>query len=362
MRRLTENEIIEKLQAMDLRPLEIKCQAGELYRPPSDFRSKYQPDALIDIAWGTRTFQFVAEIKTVSTPKLIDEAIWQLTSYLEDLKNKRSEESFYPLIVAPYLNDSLLTDLTAREISGIDLSGNIALIVSDELLFSRTGRPNKYPSGDPIKNVYRWSSSVVARVFLSKPEYGGVGAVYDEIISRGGKTSMGTVSKVLKAMEDDLFISRSSGTIRLIDAKGLLNKLAENYRTKGTQRTRIKVADVNKFVQELTRTCDRNGILFAIDKPQQYAVFPTVGESMKIYLENIDKGLENIDFENTDRFANVEILETSEPSYYFDRRFVDDTYYTSALQTYLDLMKGGKREQEVAQQLAGRILSPGETA
>lgn len=356
MKRLAENEIIEKLKALDIWPLKINCRAVEPYLPIEGFRSKYRPDALIDIKWKAKTFQFAAEIKTVSTPKLIDEAIWQLTSYLEDLKNRRSEESFYPLIVAPYLNDSLLTDLTAREISGIDLSGNIALIVPDKLLFSRTGRPNKYPSGDPIKNVYRWSSSVVARMFLSKPEYGGVGAVYDEIISRGGKTSRGTVSKVLKAMEDDLFISRSSGTIRLIDAKGLLNKLAENYRTKGVRRTLVKVQDVEKFVQELTQNCDRSGTLFAINKPQQYTVFPTVGEPAKIYLEKMDNALEGLEFEETDRFANVEILETSEPSYYFDRRFVDGAYYTSALQTYLDLMNGGKREHEVAQQLGDRIL------
>ena len=356
MKRLTEKEIIEKLRAIDLRPLELNGRAVEPYLPFGDLGSKYRPDALIDITWKTKTFQFATEIKIVSTPKLIDEAIWQLTYYLESFKNRRSEESFYPLIVAPYLNDSLLADLTAREISGIDLSGNIALVVPDELLFSRNGRPNKYPSGDPIKNVYRWSSSVVARVFLSKPEYATVGEVHHEIISRGGKTSMGTVSKVLKTMEDDLFISRSSGTIRIIDAKGLLSKLAENYRAKGSRRTRIKVADPEKFLQGLTRNCDRNGILFAIDKPQQYTVCPTVGELTKIYLENIDKGLEDIEFEDTDRFANVEILETAEPSYYFDRRFVDGTYYTSALQTYLDLMNGGKREHEVAQQLADRIL------
>jgi len=361
MGRLTEKEILEKLQTIDIRPLKINCRAVEPYLPFGDYESKYRPDGLFDVSWKTKTYRFVAEIKTVSTPKSIDMAIWQLTSYLEFFKNRQSDEPYYPLIVAPYLNDRILAEISEREISGIDLSGNLVLMVPDELFFSRTGRPNKYPSDDPIKNVYRWSSSIVARVFLSRPEFATVGDVYDEIILRGGRTSLGTVSKVIKAMEDDLLISRNSG-IKLIDARSLLSKLTENYRTKGTRQIRRKVPDITEFVSGLTKNCNRKNVLFAIDEPQRYIVFPTVGAPIKVYIQDIDKGFEGLEFEDTDRFSNVQIMETSEASYYFDRQFVDGTYYTSDIQTYLDLMKGGKREQEVAEQLKERILTRSKSA
>lgn len=361
MRRLKESEIVEKLQGLEFQALKINCRTvGPNLLFADDFPFRYRPDVLLEVVWKTKTYQFVAEIKSVSTPKLIDQAIWNLQSYLEYLKNRPTTERYYPLIIAPYLNDRILEELIQREISGIDLSGNSVLIVPDQLFYYKSGQKNKYPSDDPIKNVYRWSSSIVARVFLSKPEFATVGEVYDEIISREGRTSLGTVSKVIKAMEDDLLISRRSG-IRLIDGKGLLTKLAENYRTKGRRQVRRKVPNVEKFVRGLTKNCDSKRLLYAIDEPERYVVFPSIGAPVKIYLESIDKGFDGLEFEDTDRFANVQLLETSEASYYFDRQVDDGTYYTSPVQTYLDLMKAGKREREVAEQLADRILMKDET-
>ena len=64
------------------------------------------------------------------------------------------------------------------------------------------------------------------------------------------------------------------------------------------------------------------------------------------------------DLEETSRFPNVELLETDEDFVYFDAR---DNLAASPVQTYLELMRGDKREQETAEQVRKAILQPPKT-
>lgn len=66
--------------------------------------------------------------------------------------------------------------------------------------------------------------------------------------------------------------------------------------------------------------------------------------------------LREFDFEETSRFPNVEFLETDDPTVYFDRRETRSISFISPLQAYLELSKGGKREQEAAEPLRANIL------
>ena len=61
------------------------------------------------------------------------------------------------------------------------------------------------------------------------------------------------------------------------------------------------------------------------------------------------------DLEETSRFPNVELLETDEDFVYFDMR---DNLAASPVQTYLELARGDKREQETAEQVRKAILQP----
>jgi hypothetical protein len=71
--------------------------------------------------------------------------------------------------------------------------------------------------------------SLAARVFLLRPRYQAVGEIRDEILSRGGKLALSTVSKVLARMEEDLIVSRDKGGIRLVQPQKLLDVLVRQY-------------------------------------------------------------------------------------------------------------------------------------
>lgn len=354
MKRLTEQEIIEKLKKVEIGPLDLNCQTVE---PALFGGSKYRPDLFVNIKWGSQIFRFLAEITSVATPKLVENAISQLSIYLDFFKNRNFDDQYYPLIVASYLNERQINELTNQNISGIDLSGNMVLIIPEKLFVLKTGNPNLFPASGTIKNVFRGTSSIVAMTLLAKDKYGSVNEVLSEMRERGGDTTVGTVSKVLQSLEEEFILTRTP-EIRLIDARRLLNKLRENYRKPIAAKSLVgKVADLDATLSKINENCKNAKLRYVVNEIQRYAVFPTVGEPLKIYTENIDTAITGIDFEPTDRFADIQLIETDERSpIYFDRVKDGKIFYTSPLQVYLTLTQGSKREQEVAEGLEKNIL------
>lgn len=199
---------------------------------------------------------FAADVLGQATPKQIETRILRLARHTGAKTNggRRGKSRFYPLIIAPYLSEQMLNRLAEAEISGIDLSGNGVVVVPDKLFIYRTGEKNKFLSSAPIKNIFRGTSSLAARVFFAKPEYETVGDVLEEIKRRGGRTTFSTVSKVLKSLEEELIIGKGEG-IHLLDGKKLLTELRENYRRPDARRIlRGKVGDLSPALKRLSKT------------------------------------------------------------------------------------------------------------
>lgn len=295
-----------------------------------------------------------------ATPKQIETAILRLGKYTgaAATKGRRAQKRFYPLIVAPYLSEKTLNRLAEAEIGGIDLSGNGVVVVPDKLFIYRTGEKNKFLSSAPIKNIFRGTSSLVARTFFAKPDYETVGEVLEEITKRGGRTTFSTVSKVLKTLEEELIIGKSK-RIRLLDAKKLLTALRENYRRpQETRRSlRGKVGAASSALKKMSKNAESKKILYVRDDPAKYAVMPSGAAAVKIYTESVNDILSGVDFTETSRFPDIELIETDDPTVYFDRRREDGFYWSSPLQTYLELANEGKREQEAAKEMIRGLLS-----
>jgi len=88
-----------------------------------------------------------------------------------------------------------------------------------------------------------------------------------------------------------------------------------------------------------------------------YVILPSSNELISIYVSSVIPFVKEFAFEETGRFPNVEFLETDDPTVYFDRRESGSIPFISPLQAYLELAKGGKREQEAAEPLRADILA-----
>lgn len=355
-KRLTGQQIQDLIQDIEFKPLKITVEEPDLRAVKSDDGAS--GDALLNIGWNGTSEKFITKILRQATPKQIETGILGLEKYINAMKNGREKNRFYALVVAPYLSERNLNRLAEAGISGIDLSGNGAVIIPGRLFVYRTGEKNKFLSSAPIKNIFCGTSSLVARVFFSNPEYENVGEVLEEITKRGGRTTFSTVSKVLKSLEEELIIGRGA-RIRLLDAKKLLNEFRKIYRRPQKDARRIigKVGDVSSALKKMSKNAETKNVKYVRDDPAKYAVMPSSGAStVRIYTESVSELLSGVDFTETLRFPNIELIETIDPTVYFDRRSMDGFYWSSPLKTYLELASEGKREQEAANQMIRRLL------
>ena len=262
---------------------------------------------------------------------------------------------------------SHLTELERSGISGIDLCGNGVVLVPGRFAVFRTGAKNRFPTYSPIKNVYRKNTSMVARVLLAIPffktvqDLGDAVSARDVLASRWRKTPtrLGTVSKALKTLEEDLIVERKQG-IRLIQAEKLLDKLQQNYEPpRGVNRSRLKVETAGTTViQVLGKQAGQVGlpvVATGLSSVSRYAVMQR-GEMLSVYCPRSAPLLKRFPNMETDRFPNLELIETEEQPLYFDSSEEDGFLWASPLQTYLELMAGDKRDRETAEQIRAYLL------
>jgi hypothetical protein len=88
----------------------------------------------------------------------------------------------------------------------------------------------------------------------------------------------------------------------------------------------------------------------------RYAVMQR-GDLLSVYCPKVEVLLERMPGSQSDRFPNLELLETEDETIYFDARKEESFWWASPVQVYLELMAGDKRDQETAEQLKTLILN-----
>lgn len=348
---IRELDILDALREGDveLPPVWIRLAGVE---PQFEAGGRTQrPDAYVDVMWEDRIFRFVAELKAQATPKVFRDAVEQVRSYAEASEMR-------PMLVAPYLPPDRLKELESRGVSGVDLCGNGVIVVPGELLVFRTGNPNQYPAGRKIRNVYQGASSLVARVFLVRSRYDSVQEVMNEVTQRGGRVSLSTVSKVLKVLEEDLVIHRDGRASELLQPDKLLDRLADAYKP-----PRISAQKKYRWIDGPGELMDGLGewsrrlVLTGEASVDRYAVMPRE-KSVRYYctsIEPIEQRLRGR-LEESPRFPDLELIETRDPTVYFDNRPNNGVAASSPTQSWLELQAGDKRQGDAALTVRSRIL------
>lgn len=333
---------------------------GQTTFPPFSIQVQKSPfvknglelDALVKLTWEGTSYLFGLAAKSNSTPRAIKEAI-------EKVK-RAPQVNLSPLILVPYLSNERLDELEAQGVSGIDQCGNGVVIIPPKILVKKSGAPNRFRFSPRLKNVYSGTTSLVPRVFLSAQSFDSVQAIQTEIRARGATVALSTVSKALKILEEDLIIDRSRGRIRLLQAEILLNKLVEHGRLPNvSKRLTGKIKQEGVMLGLLQKQANRKNLRFALTGSGSVLYYAAMaqGEIIKAYCDDVDALLEEVGFEETRTFPTVELFETNDMLAYFDVEYRDGFPIASQLQTYLELMKGDKRDQQTAVQLRERILS-----
>jgi hypothetical protein len=334
----------ETLPELDFGPLQIEVEELE---PPDG------ADAYLIVTWDGDRVPFVAEFKNARDLRTLRSAVHQARGWAEDTKRE-------PVVVVPYLSDDWLAFLRSEGMSAVDLSGNAWVRVPGRWSCFQRGFPNRFPDTRPPRTPYRGKSALVGRVLLSRPRFEAIGDVEKEIERRGGSLSLGQVSKVLSALEQDLVIRKGKGGVKLVQPERLLDSLTESYRRpRELQEVNLKAKLGEELLTKLREEAMRARARIAGYEPARYAIAPEPGERLVVYVEprGFSGVLDASGAERSRRFPNLTIRAIKEPWVFFDAPEESGFVWCSALETYLQLMQGGKREQDIALQLRGGILN-----
>ena len=353
----TEREMIEQLRSgkVSLPPLSLRFLEEDL-----EAGGSLRFDAVVEISWRKSMEKFAVECKARSTPKAFQDG-------LNMLKTSSLPKDYRPLLLLPFLSERQLQELEREGISGIDLCGNGVVVVPDMFAVFRSGEKNRFTSSAPIKNIYRKNSSMVGRVFLIRPGYDSVQEICAEINRRNllvngwdkRPMSLSTVSKSLRTLEEDLVVERN-GVIRLLKPDKLLEKLCLNYTPpKIKERIRLKVQQESETLRqtllEQSRELSLPLVAAGTSSVGQFAVMER-GELLSVYCPRLQMLLDRLPGSQTDRFPNLELVETEDETVYFDAWQEANFWWASPVQVYLELMAGDKRDQETAEQVKSSII------
>ena len=322
-----------------------------------------RPNGIVKLSWHGHTQEYVCEYRTRSTPKLVETTVASLKSY-------SSENVLPPLIIVPYLSEERLEALERENVSGADLSGNGVLRFGESILW-RSGRPNLYRESQTIRNVYRGSSSIFARCFLLRAEYQSLSSLYEFALSRfdmgrvhvmgdGPKLTLGTASKVIDQLQEELIVQKSRRSLTVIDADRLLENLRVNYAPRPALRREGKTNSTPQGVWNSLSLFERNSaignqdtkrcVATGLGSAAKYRVL-SGPDTLSLYVSDLGAAAEAIGMRETRVFPNVELIENKEDLAYFDARWQGNEAWASPIQTWIELASGGPREREAAQAL-----------
>lgn len=349
-KKISEWAVIEYLLKAQVLLAPLKCNS---VLTESSCNDLWGADAMIEAYLEgnpMERFPFLVEAKSQNTPQSILNAVAQIKSYVE----RKDSPDEYPLIVVPYLSPEHLKNLENTCVSGIDMCGNGIIQIPNRLLIYRTGNPNKYPSSRKISNPYRGLAAIVARVFFSVPQFESLKHLHETVNARKVKISLSQVSKAVSALEEELIIASPKKSIYILDPEKLLLKLAANWKPQKRSKIYLRLRD--KFEKALSRLNDAPELEWAVtgeSSVQQYMSFSEGGVPI-VAVSKFASAMNLIDarIEHVPNFADVCLVESAEPGYYFENLIdVEGVRWASKLQTWIELKNGDSRQQDAASSL-----------
>lgn len=293
---------------------------------------------------------------------------WSFRAFQTQLKQLESSSSgLPPLLVSPYLDDQKIQYLIKHQLSGLDLSGNATLSVPGQLFIKVTGQPNRFRRQQEIQNPYQGKSSLVGRALLGKRRYDTSVELQDDIRARGGELSTALISRVLKALQEEVIVERVSAADRevlLLQPEKLLDELQQAWKsarkkTKTLWRGRV-MQPTSTFLPVLFENACANGIstiMTGQGSASRYADI-TMENVTYLYADQVAPLLQGLQAEAGERFANLVILSSPDPSVTFDAQTDGQGIrWAAPLQTYLEMSTGDARMQQSAVPLREKILA-----
>ena len=310
----------------------------------------------LNVAFGEKGLRLLCEVKSDARSITMEKAI----SQLEERMKQKGRKNVKPCLVVPFLPESMRNRLRSRNISFIDLSGNI--YISDPGLFhiEREGKANMFVDSQLSRNIFADKRSLVLRYLFAHPkEFAGVRKIADAC-----GANPGGVSVALKLLEEAGYVARNhQGRSKLVLWRELLEDWASYYKVKKQSESRF-YWNAESLDQMLDLLADHPHQGLALTgHAGAHLVAPYVNyEGLHAYArdqEVVDELTRAFKMRPADKGANVFLLRPYyKESAFFGARNIKGVEVVSDVQLYLDLKHFPVRGEEQAENLLRRVIAP----
>lgn len=310
----------------------------------------------IDMAFGGKDLRLLCEVKSDARSITIERAI----SQLQELRKHKGGENVKSCLVVPFLPKPMRDKLRNKNISFIDLSGNIYINDPGLLHIEREGRDNKFSDSQVSGNIFADKRSLVIRYLFAHPQkFVGV-----REIAKACGANPGGVSVALKLLKEAGYIARDpQGRSKLISWRELLEDWASYYKLKKQRESRF-YWNIQSLDQMIHLLADHPHQGFALTgHAGAHLVAPYVNyEGLHAYVrdqEVVDRLTGAFKMRPAAKGANVFLMRPYyKASALFGARNIKGVEVVSDVQLYLDLKNFPVRGEEQAENLLRRVIAP----
>jgi hypothetical protein len=312
-------------------------------------------DALVTIKCQGHEERYACEIKGRNTPQAIELAVVHA-------RKGAMTHRLKPLIIVPYITEERMQDLLAQGVSSLDMCGNICL-KSKHFFVWRTGQPNQFRQPAPHLNPFRGDNSIFSRCFMLRRRFESLvelqrfaqSRLYPPLRhSEAQALRLGTASKTVQALQEQLIIQKVAGELKLMDHGRLLRELGKQYQAPANTKLVGKIPMTQEEAWVKLNQSGLRVVATGLHSATRYGVL-SPSDRLSVYVDDLRQATQLLDLREQKAFANCELIETKKNFPFFDLKWDKGVPWASPIQTWLELSHGNSREQEAAQSLVEQL-------
>lgn len=317
-------------------------------------------DFEVDVRYGGKELRLLCEVKSDARSITVEKAISQLEEYAKQWGKQKNAK---PCLVVPFLPEAMRRKLRSKDISFIDLSGNVYISDPGLLHIEREGKPNMFVDSQVSSNIFADKRSLVLRYLFAHPnDFSGVREIADDC-----GANPGGVSIALRLLEEAGYVARNhQGRSKLVRWRELLEDWASYYKVKKQSESRFywNAQSLDQMIRSLTSLSTSPTHGFALTgHAGAHLVAPYVNyEGLHAYVKDqevADELAAAFKLRPAEKGANVFLLHPYyKDSAFYGVREINGVDIVSDIQLYLDLKNFPVRGEEQAENLLRRVIAP----
>lgn len=333
----------------------VRAELSWVEQPGGRYR---RHDAQVDLRVGGKAATLLIEVKKTVYPRDVRQWLWRVGETAGGPPRPAGEREAVPFLVARSISPGAKDLLRNERVGYHDSGGSLFLPAGN--LYVYVDKPPPKSFSKSIRSVFSDRRAQVLHVMLMRNrEWFGV-----KRIAARARVSPATASQVLTELEKfDWVVSRGRGPAKerhLREPGALLDEWVNQLpamRPLPMRRHFVPSARAEGLVEQFAGACAASGAEYAITHEaagQRYAPFLSSVSQVRCRLLGgpaADEALGALDARPVDRGANLAVIEAGSPGGLLFRESVNGVWLASAVQVYLDLMRGEGRSRELAKHL-----------